>query len=205
MKLIKTLALVMIAAWAASCYPEKDRTIDDFDIVGTHLNPDVNLTNLNTFRVADSIILIYDTNNEAPSYPTEVANVILSRIKQNMLDNGWTEELVDTPDVYLSSRLWETTTVGAIYYPPYWNPWYPGYPPGYWPGWGGGASYYSYTSGTVTIDMFNLKEFDANADEVPVSWNAVVNGLVSNSGSSNTSRIERGINQAFTQSPYLKK
>lgn len=204
MKLIKTLTLVALAAWTASCYPEKDRVIDDYDIVGTHLNPNTNLEDLKTFRVADSIIMIYDTTSEAPNYPSEIANVILSNIRQNMIDNGWTEDVVDTPDVYLTSRLWENTTIGAIYYPPYWNPWYPGYYPGYWPGWGGGASYYSYTSGTVTIDMFNLTNFDAAADEIPVDWNVVVNGLVSNS-SSNMSRIERGINQAFTQSPYLKK
>lgn len=206
MKLLKTLTLVLLAAWTASCYPEKDRTIEDFDIIGTHLNPEANLDSLKTFRVSDSIIIIYDTTEEAPDYPAEQAALILNTIKQNMLDNGWTEELVDTPDVYLSSRLWETTTVGAIYYPPYWNPWYPGYPgyPGYWPGWGG-SSYYSYTTGTVTIDMYDLEHFDADKDEfISVTWNAAINGLIGSS-SSNANRVEYSINQAFTQSPYLKK
>jgi hypothetical protein len=206
MNFLKTLTLLLVVAAMASCYPEKDRTIEDYDIIGSHLNPDANLASLQTFRVADSIIMIYDTTEEAPEYPAEQAALILSTIRTNMLNAGWTEELVDTPDVYLSSRIWETTTVGAIFYPPYWNPWYPGYPgyPGYWPGWGG-TSYYRYTTGTVTIDMYDLKTFDPVDDTyITPAWNAAVNGLIG-STSSNSRRIESSINQAFIQSPYLKK
>jgi hypothetical protein len=44
-----------------------------------------------------------------------------------------------------------------------------------------------------------------NGDEVPVEWTATVNGLLQGSEQNRLGRIDRTIDQAFNQSPYLNK
>ena len=41
--------------------------------------------------------------------------------------------------------------------------------------------------------------------KLTVVWNAYISGLLGGSGSLNVNRTTTAINQAFTQSPYLKK
>lgn len=212
MQIIKFFTLLTVVAFMSSCYPDKERTIEDFDLVGTRPADTANFTQYQTFLLHDSLILPYDSTKEKPTYPVETAKIILDGVKQNMLNNGWTEfdaALLssDTPDVYLEASLWTTKVTGAIYYPG-WGypgyPWYPGWGYGGYPGYGG-ASYYSYTTGTVMVNMMDIKNHSFS-DQVPaVIWHAGLNGLVSSSDANNNSRIAYSINQAFTQSPYLKK
>ena len=42
-------------------------------------------------------------------------------------------------------------------------------------------------------------------EKLTVVWNAYISGLLGGSGSLNVNRTTTAINQAFTQSPYLKK
>ena len=95
---------------------------------------------------------------------------------------------------------------------PWWG-YYPGYLyPGYWGGnWGGGWYYpypitYSYSTGSLLADMINLKNApEGQKEKLTVVWNAYISGLLGGSGSLNVNRTTTAINQAFTQSPYLKK
>ena len=94
-----------------------------------------------------------------------------------------------------------------------WGGYYPGYwYPGYWGGnWGGGWYYpypitYSYSTGSLLADMINLKNApEGQKEKLTVVWNAYISGLLGGSGSLNVNRTTTAINQAFTQSPYLKK
>jgi len=211
MKIMKWTSLLMVFGLLASCYPEKDRTIDDFDIVGTNYDDSKNWDDYKTFYVHDSILLVYDTTEDVPEYPNEAATVILDGIQKNLIAYGWVE-ITDTtggiiPDVYITPYVWTSDVSGAIYYPGYpwygggYYPGYPGYYPGY-PGWGG-ATYYSYTTGTILIDMLDLVHPDTINDQLDILWSAGINGIVS-SGSSLT-RIKFSVDQAFSQSKYLKK
>jgi hypothetical protein len=60
---------------------------------------------------------------------------------------------------------------------------------------------YSYTVGTIFINMIERIDPTGDEDQIPVAWVAALNG-VSDSGS-NASRILAAINQAFEQSKYL--
>jgi hypothetical protein len=42
-------------------------------------------------------------------------------------------------------------------------------------------------------------------DRVPIHWNGIINGLLQGSNSNILSRIDRNVDQAFAQSPYLQK
>lgn len=202
------MSFLFIAGVIASCYPEKDRTIEDFDLVGTRFADNVNFDDYKTFHLYDSVVVVYDTTEDKPDYPQEEADIIISRIRQNMLNYGWVEVAQgDTPDVYLESAVWTSKVVGASYYPgwgyPGWGWGYPGYPGWGYPGWG--VSYYSYTTGTVMMYMMDVKNYKYNDQPADVIWTGGLNGLVSSSNNNNLSRIEYSVNQAFTQSAYLNK
>ena len=207
MKIIKWLSFFFITGLLASCYPEKDRSIEDFDIVGTKFEETADFQSYKTYHLYDSIIVIYDTTEEKPEYPAEAAAIVLDNIKSNLLAYGWIEaNATDTPDVYIESATWNSTVQGVTYYPgwgyPGWG--YPGYP-GY-PGWGYpgyGTSYYSYTTGTITISMMDVKNYDFDDSAPMVIWNAGINGVLTSSNSSTLSRVDFSVNQAFIQSAYL--
>lgn len=65
---------------------------------------------------------------------------------------------------------------------------------------------YSYSTGSLLADMINLKNApEGQKEKLTVVWNAYISGLLGGSGSLNVNRTTTAINQAFTQSPYLKK
>ena len=112
---------------------------------------------------------------------------------------------------------------GAAYYPPGWWWGYPGWGWGGWPGWGypgypwypGYISYYSYKEGTIVLEMVDGDSFRNIADwveqpndDVPdlvIRWLASIDGYISSNADYNAERAQRGIDEAFEQSPYLKK
>ena len=109
-----------------------------------------------------------------------------------------------SPQVSPQDKLWKSLFWWG-YYPGYWYP-------GYWGGnWGGGWYYpypitYSYSTGSLLADMINLKNApEGQKEKLTVVWNAYISGLLGGSGSLNVNRTTTAINQAFTQSPYLKK
>jgi hypothetical protein len=95
--------------------------------------------------------------------------------------------------------------------------WYPTYPPGGWWGWWGGwpCGYgcypvypwvpvaTQYTTGTIVISMLDGGAQTA-PNKVPAIWAATINGLVTGTDASIDGRVTFLIQQAFTQSSYLK-
>ncbi|KPL15121.1 MAG: hypothetical protein AMS26_08605, partial [Bacteroides sp. SM23_62] len=91
-------------------------------------------------------------------------------------------------------------------------PWYPGY----------GYSY-QYKVGTIVLEMVDGESFrefmdwqeenpglgkQSAASEVPtltIRWMAQIDGYISSNLEYNQERAQRGMDEAFTQSPYLKK
>lgn len=209
MKLIKLFSFLIISALMVSCYPEKDRSINDYDIVGTNYSDTANFDNYQTFYLFDSVVVIYDSTEDKPDYPVDEAAAVLSTMRANLTAYGWTEITVvdsaNVPDVYLEAATWNSTITGVSYYPGYgypgWGyPWY-GYPGWGYPGYG--TSYYQYTTGTVTMNMLDIKNYPGNHESPTVLWAGGINGILS--GGSPISRIEFSIDQAFAQSAYLNK
>ena len=81
------------------------------------------------------------------------------------------------------------------YYYNYWCWYYP-----YYCGWGWGyPSVSSYTTGTLLMTLIADGVDYITPSDV---WTGALNGMLS--GAYNTSRVTKGIDQAFEQSPYLK-
>ena len=85
----------------------------------------------------------------------------------------------------------------------YWSSWY-------WGGWGGGWYYpypvvYSYSVGSLLAEMLNLKAQQGEKQKLPVIWDAYMSGLLYDYNKVNVRLTINAVDQAFAQSPYLKK
>ena len=109
----------------------------------------------------------------------------------------------NNPDVIILVSTMTNTNLYYYYDWGYWGWWYPGYYPPwgwYYPG------YYppyitGYRSGSVFMQMVDSKAAPG-ADNVAVEWSAILNGLAE--GSDLSSRVQKMIDAAYSQSPYLK-
>ena len=188
------------------CYPNNELTTSELDIVATNYDDEYfGRVSPSSYHMPDTIAVIGDGDVQLER---EEMDFILARIRKNFSDLGWEEKTMidenDLPDVVVtvSSVVVKVTGTGCVpWYPGWgWYPWYPGW------GWGGGYCYptylYSYTTGTLAIDMISPEEsMDETFKRV---WNAGVNGLVRSSQVSNEEFVNSTIDKAFEQSPYLK-
>jgi hypothetical protein len=104
---------------------------------------------------------------------------------------------------------WYYKSTNYYYYPPYWG-WYPS------------ATYYNYNTGSIVMEMVDAASVrtynewlssqsnpnEVNPEDVPeilFRWTANIDGILGSDGDYNVERASRGFNEAFDQSPYLKK
>lgn len=179
-----------------SCYPQGPEYYEDLDVVYTNHDDQYDFSNKGTYAIPDKIVKITGDliEGEDPEFVEEPFNgQILQKIEDNMSSLGWTK--TDDPasaDVVLFPAVWSNTTV--YYWYDYWCWYYPWYC-----GWGWGyPSVSSYTTGTLVMTL--VADGEDYIDPARV-WTAAANGLLS--GAVNISRVNKAIDQAFEQSPYL--
>src|SRR5688572_17062542 len=200
----KPFVILLTVFLLAGCYPKGPEYIEDLDLVVTNHDVSFDFKKYKTYSLPDRIVKITGNleEGEDPEYVNEItADLILDGIRENMQSYGWTEvsELQDPDMIILPSAMQSTTFVYYYdywywdwYYPIYWWGWY--YP---YPIYGG-----SYTSGSVFFQMTYPDGITA-ADNVPVVWSSILNGLLEGGTSEINSRIKKSVDQAFDQSPYL--
>jgi hypothetical protein len=194
---------IILVLLLAGCYPDGPDYVQDIDVVYTVYDQQYDFASKNTFALPDQIVTNVDIQDGdtvfeylSPVYATS----ILQTIQSNMESYGWTKvDISEHPDVLLMPAGLSSTT----YFYSYWYDWWYG---GYY-GWYGWyyPPYYtvsSYTTGTLLIvasDPNDAKSSPINRS--PALWIAAANGLLTYSY--DISRVNTGINQAFSQSPYL--
>jgi len=208
--------LISIVIGISSCYPGGAEYTDDTDLVYTDYNKDFNFAAIQTYYLGDSINHVVEEGQEPER---GLDSFILSELARNLDNMGWTRLTED--DIDNGADLDAAVVVSAIKvqnYNIYTIPWYPGWGWGYWkstdywgyPGYGWGYPWYgskyvtSYETGTVSWRLFDPDDIDENNEIIYVSWTGAVNGVLGSSTSNTKSRITRGIDQAFRQSPYLQ-
>jgi hypothetical protein len=179
-----------------SCYPQGPEYYEDLDLVYTNYDDQYDFGSKGTFAIPDKIVKVSGNliEGEDPEFVDEPFNgQILQQIENNMSELGWTK--TDDPanaDVVLFPAVWSNTTI--YYWYDYWCWYYPWYC-----GWGWGyPSASSYTTGTLVM---TLVAEESNYLEPTRVWTAAANGLLS--GAVDITRVNRSIDQAFEQSPYL--
>jgi hypothetical protein len=200
-KKIFSLVAILSGLFLWGCYPNGPTYTEDLDIVITHHNPDYDFVAKGTYAMPDKIVKITGNLQEGdlPEYlPDANANQILARIADNMESLGWTRVAVDaSPDLLMAPAAWETTTI--TYYYDYWYWWWGGYYP-YYPYYPPVYSY-SYTTGTLLMSLMDPDELNGNG--YPINqWTGVLNGILNDKF--DATRVNKLIDQAFTQSSYLK-
>jgi hypothetical protein len=197
--MLKRLFIILVPVLlVGGCYPAGPEYYEDLDVVATRFDRDFNFAGTNkTYTMPSKIVKI--TGNAAgegdPEFVSDaVASQIFARIRANMTSYGWTyTDNAETAGVTILPAVWQNTTV--FYWYDYWCWYYP-----YYCGWGWGyPSVSSYTTGTLLMAMTS---YNAALEEPQRVWMGGINGLLS--GAYDVSRVNTGIDQAFTQSPYLK-
>jgi len=186
----------------AACYPGGIEFAEDTDVVFTNYNPEFNFASKGTFAIPDKIVKITGNaiTGDPPKYmPAVLADPMLAKISANLTALGYTKvDISQNPSLILAPAALETTTV--VYWYNYWG-WYWG---GYYPGWG--YPYYpsvsSYSTGTLVMVLID-PTITAGDGNPKGQWTAGLNGILTNTYDLN--RINKLIDQAFLQSPYLKK
>lgn len=204
----KLLGLLPLASILfAGCYPETPESISEYDVVYTNYSPTYDFTNARTYSLPDSVVLISGNlaNGELPECMNPIyGDQILTRIRQNLNSSGWTEvNEVDSADVIVLPSVISSEVVSVYNYGwGYWGWYYPYYGAGwYYPGYY--PTYTSYTSGTLLMQMTDPSRISA-ANDVPVVWLAILNGVLEGSTADLANRTLKSIDQSFTQSEYLK-
>lgn len=205
------LTLTAVVA-LAGCYPGSTNLDDeDYDIVLTVHDDEVDFSTYRTYVLPDTVIHIEDSDNvDTIELSREYDDLILDIADANMQALGYVEEPDpenNAPDLILLASAIGTESTEWFYsgWWGYWG-WYPGYPPGWGPGWGWGAppGYIGgvrIEQGSVMLTLIDPTLADAESEEVPVVWAGAMRGLLS--GGAAESRITESLNQAFDQSPYL--
>lgn len=193
------LIIVFITALSFmwGCYPDGAEYYEETDIVYTDYDEEYNFASKGTYSMPDKIVKITKDliGGEDPEFVKEPYNTqMLNQIETNMSAMGYTKEMDPAnADMVLFPAVWTNTTI--YYWYDYWCWYYP-----YYCGWGWGYPSIS-TQTTGTLLMTLIADGDEYVQPTKV-WTAAANGILS--GSYNSSRVNKSIDQAFTQSPYLK-
>lgn len=211
----KIFPFFLLVLLLASCQKDPDTSkLDNDFLVFTNHDKSIDFKSFSTFYIPDSVLVI--GNEEKPQYWTAgEADDIVSTLISNMENCGYKRTLdKDTANLGIQVSYVENTHYFADYTTnPYWWYGYPGYwQPGFWgPGWGNWyypyPVVYSYSVGSLLVEMVDLEaSSDASAKaKLPVIWTAYMTGLLSGSNRIDVQLSVRAIQQAFAQSPYLKK
>ncbi|MEN8194868.1 MAG: DUF4136 domain-containing protein [Bacteroidota bacterium] len=207
------LILFTLIFGITSCYTDYGLTSADYDVVITRYDKETDFNTLTTFSLVDSVFHITGDTTESDSdlLSRDYDNLILSTIRTNMLDLGYTE-IADPSDqnepnvvIVVQALGTQVDQYWAGGYYPGWG--YPGWGWGY-PGWGWGGYYPPYVGkstyyvGTLFIDYFDVAASEGEPnDNLVAPWSAVINGLLD--AGQTEDRLTSTIDQAFNQSPYL--
>jgi hypothetical protein len=190
-------ALLLTVIVGTGCHPGDVDGIADLDIVATFYSEDAPFGTYMTYAMDDTIynLAVLEDPSLNDDLDRRNQDVVYAQIRSEMDKLGYAEVDTGTGED-LRIGLGAVTVEGRLLYSYY--PWW-GYSPGYWyPSWGS----IDYTQGTLQIFMADWGNRDPDTGEIDPVWTGSCVGILENS--SNASRLESMITQAFAQSPYLK-
>ncbi len=221
MKKLTPLLFILLASVSCQKDPDTSELSANF-LVFTDYDTSENFNAFNTYYLPDSILTITGEKKQSFMNDTQ-ASEILNTVIANMNARGYTLSTdKESADIGLQLSYIESTYFltafsgspywGGGYYPGYWYPYY--WTPGYW-GWNGWYDWYypysvsyNYTTGSLIMEMIKLKKNDTSTTstkKIPIIWDAYMSGLLYSSTTVNVNLACDAVEQAFEQSPYLKK
>ena len=228
------LSILLLSMSLSSCYKQQEEaTLQDYDITLTYYDTDFNFKAYNTFAIRDSVVLISDyltPKQQKEFYTKGTSDNIIAKINSELIALGYTKTETNEEADFIINPTVTLMEQTDYYYSPGWWWGYPGYWGGYWKGtdyyyypyypYYGYSYSYTYQTGTLIIEMFNGDSYRAyidwmeengpdgdhsDAPAVELNWTAHVEGIAGSDAEYNKDRAKIGIEEAFNQSPYLKK
>ena len=202
------ILLIFCSAFGFGCRktPDTDKLSAEF-VVQTSRDPDADFDSYQTYYISDTVGLQNSNPNDSIWFEAS-SKQLVDAVKANMTAMGYTfVSKGSQPDLGLTLGAIKDLNLGVVYpgwWYGYWGYWggcywgYCGYPP-YYP-WSG--MIYSIPTGTLILDMTDLKNAAANG-KLSVSWGAVMSGGLGTTGNDLALGVS-SIDQAFAQSGYLK-
>lgn len=206
MKKLTFMMLFAASIMLVACQKDPDTDkLDNNYLVYTNYDAETDFSKIESFHVIDSILII--GNSEKPTYwNNSNSEKIVNAYSDRLEACGYTPAATaEGADVILQLSYINTTYYFSSFGP---GPWWNAYP-GYW-NWGGWGWYYpytfnySYSTGSIIAELVDTNAPNAQNDKLRVIWNSYICGLL-NGNNLSLSRTMEAINQAFVQSPYLKK
>lgn len=201
-------AVLLLAACHKEPYPQDS---DNEYLVYTSPGKDVNFTQFQTFDIADSLLVI--GQSDKPMYSQSQNALALIQAYRINLEKAGFIYTPSNPDADLGVQLTyviKTERYVQYYDDPYWWLDYPGYwPAGYWGNWTGfyypRPVTYTYTTNALLTDIVDLTGEEETAKPLEVLWTSYIGGPAGSSLQSDIKRMTSAIDQAFVQSPYLSR
>ena len=202
-----TLALLAVA-----CHKEPyPQDADAEYLVYTEPAKDVNVAEFQTFDIADSLLVI--GQSEKPQFSqSNNALALIQAYRTNMEKAGYIYT-PSNPDADLGIQLtYIIKTERYVQYynnDPYWWLNYPGYwPSGYWGNLNGWyypyPVTYTYTTNAFIAEMVDLMDAEEGSP-LKIIWSCYIGGPAGYSVQDDVNRMKNSVDQAFVQSPYLTR
>jgi len=203
-----TLVATVMFMMSCATYPGMDSRLAEDLVDITKYDLGTNFKQFRTFSIVDSVVFIKNGKDSVRVLENQT-RALLSEITGNMQARGYT--LVDRktgkPDLGINVSAIKVTNV-SYYYPGWYWDYYGYYDPYYWgyPGYNYWYPYYppavsTYSTGTVIIDMLDLKNAAAHNNKLYVVWVAIIRGLLT--GYHTEQDILTNVDQCFTQTPQI--
>lgn len=206
MKITRVLPVLALLA-VVGCRPEADnlRLLDEL-VVSTNYDPEADFRSFNTFALAtDTIGFVSNrTRDTLLTYEeSSLVRPILNQVRSNLVDRGYTRvERREDPqlavNVYIVNdiNLFQQVVYPNYYYPNYWgysNSFFYGYPL---------IQTFQQNTGSLVIELVDLVNRNQN-NQVRVIWTAYMGDIINTVD--REKQILEGIDQAFSQSPYVSR
>lgn len=211
---------------AAGCsYPDTSERLND-EVVVTRFDRAANFSAYTTFAVRPDVPLLGSDGATTTLLDAASAATLVEAMTRNMIARGYRRaDDPQTADLGVEVAVTSRVNVQEVCYPyaywgTYWTPYYwgyGGYP--YYAPWG--CSFTTWQSGSVVFDVLDLMSLagtraqlpsndgglapDVVAPPVRAIWFGATYGVLSAATPENVARGVAGIDQAFLQSPYLRK
>lgn len=207
----KILLIPALALLAVACHKEPYIDSDNEYLVYTSPGKDATFASFTTFDLADSLLVI--GQSAKPEYSqSQNALALIKAVRMNMENAGYVYT-PDNPDADLGIQMTyviKTDRYVQYYNDPYWWLNYPGYwSPGYWGNYVGFyypyPVTYTYSTNALMVDMADLTTPKTGTEALKVVWSVYIGGPAGSSVASDVEVMKKAIDQAFVQSPYLKK
>lgn len=207
---IHMLSKVAAILFMFSCasYPGLDSRLAEDLVVITKYDVNTAFTQFRTFSIVDSVTVIKNGTDSTRVLNSQAIS-LLGEINANMQARGYTlvSRKTGNPDLGINVAVVKVNNI-SNYYPGWYWDYYGYYSPAYWgySGYGYWYPYYPpevtyYNSGTVIIDMLDLKNAKTHDNKLYVVWNAYIRGLMT--GYHTAQDILSNVDQCFAQTPQI--